>query len=74
MSVTAVSALCRFCQVPADFNKASVKSGIVVDGLGHHWRRPEPVLLADRSADPWDASRQVPLPSAYPGGHPHDKN
>jgi hypothetical protein len=82
-SVTAVSALCRFCRDPADFNKASVRSGVIVDGLGRHQRRPEPAtgalarraepaLLADRSADPWDASQKVPLPSAYLGGHPHD--
>jgi hypothetical protein len=64
-SVTAVSALCRFCRDPVVFNKASVKSGVVIAGLGRHWRTPEPVLLADRSADPWDSS-------ADPGGHPHD--
>jgi hypothetical protein len=33
----------------------------------------EPALLANRSADPWDASRQVLLSLAYQGGHPHDK-
>jgi hypothetical protein len=83
VGVTTVSALCHFCRVPADFNKASVRSGIVIAGLGRHRRRPEPAagapalraelaLLANCSADPWDAIHKVPLPLAYLGGHPHD--
>jgi hypothetical protein len=63
--VTMASALCRFYWVPAGFNKASVRSGVVVAVLGRQWRGPEPALLADRSADHWDANRQVLLPLAY---------
>jgi hypothetical protein len=32
----------------------------------------EPALLAGCHFDPWDASQQVTLPLAYPGGHPHN--
>jgi hypothetical protein len=63
--VTVASTLCRFYRVPAGFNKASVRSAVIVAVLGRQWRRPEPALLADRSADHWDANQQVLLPLAY---------
>jgi hypothetical protein len=40
--------------------------------LAHLTLYAEPASPAGSRCDPWDASRQVPLPSAYPGGHPHD--
>jgi hypothetical protein len=69
--------------VPADFYKALVRNLVVVAGLGLQWRRlgrllaqptphAEPASSAGSRGNPWDASRQVPLPLAYPGGHPHD--
>jgi hypothetical protein len=32
----------------------------------------EPTSVTGCRSDPWDASRQVALPLAYSGGHPHD--
>jgi hypothetical protein len=40
--------------------------------LAHPTLHAESASLAGSRCNPWDASRQVPLPSAYPGGHPHD--
>jgi hypothetical protein len=35
--------------------------------------RSEPASSAECRGDPWDVSRQVDLPLAYPDSHPHDK-
>jgi hypothetical protein len=72
--VTPVSRLCRSCRAPATFNKAIVKGFVVFAGLGLRWRRsqPKPGSSAGCRGDPWDVSRQVALPLAYPNSHPHD--
>jgi hypothetical protein len=83
-SVTLVSGLCRSCRVHATFNKASVRgfsssSPAWTSGgedasrlLAQPALRSRPTSLAGSRSDPWDISRQMALPLAYPGSHPHD--
>jgi uncharacterized protein (TIGR03382 family) len=81
--VTPLSSLCRSCWDPATFNKAMVKGFVVFASLGLRWKRSQPaagaacsLVEAGRFAgchgEPWDVSRQVVLPLAYPDSHPHD--
>jgi hypothetical protein len=40
--------------------------------LMHRVLHTESASLAGCSSDPWDASRYILLPFAYPGGYPHE--
>jgi hypothetical protein len=68
--VTLVSSLCRSCQDPAISNKASIKGFIVFAGSDLQWSKS--ASLVGCRVDPWDISRQMALPLAYPDSHPHD--
>jgi hypothetical protein len=81
--ITPVSSLCRSYRAPATFNKAMVKGFVVFASLGLQWIRSQPAagaatssvevgLLGRCRGNPWDVSRQVVLPLAYPDSHPHD--
>jgi hypothetical protein len=83
-SITLVSGLCRSCRGHVAFDKASVggfssSSPAWTSGdedarrlLAQPALRLKPASLAGCRGDPWDVSRQMALPLAYPGSHPHD--
>jgi hypothetical protein len=83
-SVMLVSCLCRSCQGHTAFGKApvgGVSSSLPAptsDGevasrlLAQPVLRSKPASLAQCRGDPWDVSRQMALPLAYPDSHPHD--
>jgi hypothetical protein len=82
--VTLVSSLCQPCRAHAAFGKASI-GGFSSSSLARTFSDvdasqllAQPALQlksassAECRSDPWDVSRQMALPLAYPGSHPHD--
>jgi hypothetical protein len=80
-----VSRLCRSCRGHAAFGKAFV-GGVSASSpartsadevtsrlLPQPAHRSKPASLALCRGDPWDVSRQMAPPLAYPDSHPHDK-
>jgi hypothetical protein len=82
--VTLVSSLCRSYRVHVAFNKASIRGfsssspARTSGGEDASRLRAQPALrlkpapLAGSRSDPWDVSRQMALPLAYPDSHHHD--
>jgi hypothetical protein len=82
--VTLVSGLCRSCRGHAPFDKASVRGfssssparsfddEVTSQLLAQPALRLKPASSAGCRRDPWDVSRQMALPLAYPDSHPHD--
>jgi hypothetical protein len=79
-SVTLVSSLCRSCRGHAAFDKAYVRGfsssslARASDDEDASRLLAQPASPAGCHGDPWDVSRQMALPLAYPDSHPHDKS
>jgi hypothetical protein len=82
--ITLIFGLFRSCQGHAAFDKATARgfsSSLPAQTSGDEDAsrlpaqpalRLKPTSLAKWRSDPWDISRQMALPLAYPYSHPHD--